>query len=534
MRFGNRATGRLLVGLMLCAGGVGLAPSPGETIPPTQAEEATTQVSAATTQRSVATSRESTATVPDGGEVVAGVGTGVPTTAPYASAEGEALLKRMMSAVQGLSSYRVRGSFRADIDVMGERDGQAVTFVTTYGAGGLFRHEAKGRLIIGCTGERMYSYKPPTLAMVPNAIGGAEDGASESTVLPRTTVGEYVSVAMPELPAAVDVLPSFVTEIVRTQDPVLLWKLLKDPAAELSRKAVSIERSGASLVLKGADNAVTRVEVDEATGLPRRVVFDLAGVFRARGVPAVKAAALIAEYGVFEPPSGPVAREAFSWTAPEDAVDVTQPAPKAATRPTVVPGFEARSPLVEAGEVGKAVPSVKVEDMGGGTTRPGGAGDAGTSEPGEEVTNPVDLVGRPAPEVTLSSLDGATVKLSSLRGQVVVLDFWATWCAPCPAVMAHSLKLHQDTGAGNQGVKVYGVNVGEKAPKVAKFLDERGLSELPVLLDPSGEASGEFLVGALPMVVVVDKEGVIRAVQLGNVQEAMEKLDALVKELQGK
>jgi thiol-disulfide isomerase/thioredoxin len=85
-----------------------------------------------------------------------------------------------------------------------------------------------------------------------------------------------------------------------------------------------------------------------------------------------------------------------------------------------------------------------------------------------------------APDFTLPTLEGRTVTLSALRGQVVFLNFWATWCPPCREEMPSIEQLHSALGA--QGLGVLAVDVDESPERVAKFVKDFRLG-FPVLLD---------------------------------------------------
>ena len=114
---------------------------------------------------------------------------------------------------------------------------------------------------------------------------------------------------------------------------------------------------------------------------------------------------------------------------------------------------------------------------------------------------------RKAPSIALKTLDGKSVKLDALKGRVVVVDFWSSWCAPCkatfPALNALAAELAE------QGVDVLAVSEDERRKDLDGFVAGIDL-RLRVLIDPHGDAAGGFRVGALPSLFVVDREGVIR------------------------
>lgn len=123
--------------------------------------------------------------------------------------------------------------------------------------------------------------------------------------------------------------------------------------------------------------------------------------------------------------------------------------------------------------------------------------------------------GEQAPDFTLNGLDGTPVSLSDLRGKVVVLNFWASWCPPCRVEMPHMQRLYEKYEAEN--VVVLGINLTstEKSPGAAQgFVEEQGLS-FPVLLDSKGEVMDTFRIVAYPTTYFIDEEGVIRQVSQG-------------------
>lgn len=123
-----------------------------------------------------------------------------------------------------------------------------------------------------------------------------------------------------------------------------------------------------------------------------------------------------------------------------------------------------------------------------------------------------DLAGKPAPDFTLTDLLGKPVKLSSLKGRVVLLDFWATWCGPCRIEMPRVQKLHRDFRA--KGLTVYGVNVGEELTKVRPFLTKNGYT-FPMLLDRKRAVAEKYGVNGIPTLVIVDRKGSVHSYFVG-------------------
>ena len=131
--------------------------------------------------------------------------------------------------------------------------------------------------------------------------------------------------------------------------------------------------------------------------------------------------------------------------------------------------------------------------------------------PGEER---LMLTGRPAADFTLKSLDGEPTQLSSLQGKVVVLDFWATWCPPCRAELPSIDKLSSEF-AGK--VEFLGVN-DEESATVKGFLKKAGYT-FPVLMDGKRQVHRTYGIRAIPVLLVIDRHGVIRQHFIGSRSE---------------
>lgn len=117
-----------------------------------------------------------------------------------------------------------------------------------------------------------------------------------------------------------------------------------------------------------------------------------------------------------------------------------------------------------------------------------------------------------APDFTLKSADGSNVKLSEYRGEVVLLNFWASWCGPCRQEMPVLDELHNQYK--ELGFTVLAINV-EKDPGKARRLLEEMKPGFPVLFDNSSTVSRQYDVVAMPSTVLVDRNGEMRYLHKG-------------------
>jgi len=130
------------------------------------------------------------------------------------------------------------------------------------------------------------------------------------------------------------------------------------------------------------------------------------------------------------------------------------------------------------------------------------------------LSGPAPEVGAQAPDFALQNLNGETVTLSGLRGQVVLINFWATWCAPCREEMP-AIEARYNRG----GFQVLAVDFGENAQQVQGFLEEIGV-DLPVLLDSDGSVQELYRVRGYPTTFIIDANGIVRFFHIGQMGEA--------------
>jgi cytochrome c biogenesis protein CcmG/thiol:disulfide interchange protein DsbE len=143
---------------------------------------------------------------------------------------------------------------------------------------------------------------------------------------------------------------------------------------------------------------------------------------------------------------------------------------------------------------------------------------------------PSPLVGRPAAAFALQSYDGKPLSLEGLRGQVVLLNFWASWCFPAcyeeAPVLQSAWQAYRD-----RGLVVLGVDIQDTEAAAGRFIQQFGIT-FPIAPDPKGKVSIDYGVYGVPETFVIDRRGIIRDKKVGALTEAYvrEKVEALLRE----
>jgi peroxiredoxin len=138
-----------------------------------------------------------------------------------------------------------------------------------------------------------------------------------------------------------------------------------------------------------------------------------------------------------------------------------------------------------------------------------------TGSPGSAAPAP----GAPAPPLVLPTLDGSTtVRLDELRGKVVLVNFWASWCEPCTREMPQFERWHEQYK--DAGLVVLGVNTLYQNDRAAveQFLHDNNIT-YPIVVDEDGDTTHRWLVPQLPRSYVVDRDGTVRFVKIGEFTE---------------
>lgn len=132
--------------------------------------------------------------------------------------------------------------------------------------------------------------------------------------------------------------------------------------------------------------------------------------------------------------------------------------------------------------------------------------------------------GQPAPNFISPALSGGEIGLTDYVGDVVVVNFWATWCPPCKAEMPGINAFYEKHQA--DGLVVLAVNAKESESLVRPFIESNNFT-FPVLLDPAGSVVNQYQVRSFPTTIIIDRDGVVRHIQVGMIsEEELERITA--------
>ena len=149
------------------------------------------------------------------------------------------------------------------------------------------------------------------------------------------------------------------------------------------------------------------------------------------------------------------------------------------------------------------------------------------------LANPLDTLraGAPAPAFQLNSNGGRPVSLGSLRGQIVLVNFWASWCGPCRKEMPILEQLNRQYR--NKGVTLVGVNVEPDSAAATDWLKATPVS-FPILFDVDSKVSKLYQVEGMPNTVILDRKGNVRYIHrgysAGAENEYLDQIRALIRE----
>lgn len=208
-------------------------------------------------------------------------------------------------------------------------------------------------------------------------------------------------------------------------------------------------------------------------------------------------------------------------TPEREATPTPPPSPTPPAEPT---GTPTSTPLSAAGDK-LALPTATPPPSPTPTDTPAPT----PTSPPPSVSQPAEglRIGDIAPDFTLGSNRASRVSLSELRGKIVILNFWATWCPPCRHEVPALQAIHNELGP--QGVVVLAINEGEKLENVERFAHDNKIS-FAVWLDEDRWAGNIYQVRAIPTTYFIDGEGIIRDIQIGTMSrdQIVSKLEKLL------
>lgn len=141
-------------------------------------------------------------------------------------------------------------------------------------------------------------------------------------------------------------------------------------------------------------------------------------------------------------------------------------------------------------------------------------------------------VGAQVPAYRAATLEGDTVALSDFRGRPVLVNLWATWCAPCRRETPYLQSVSERFA--DQGLEVVGVSVDNRTARgsIREFMEEYGVT-YTILHDPAGRALDTFSAIGLPVTLLVDGDGIVRFLQLGPIPEGYPRFESALEEVVG-
>ncbi len=139
-------------------------------------------------------------------------------------------------------------------------------------------------------------------------------------------------------------------------------------------------------------------------------------------------------------------------------------------------------------------------------------------------------VGSPAPALVLPTATGETVALDRLRGKVVYVDFWASWCGPCRKSFPWMAEMQKKYGPS--GLSIVAVNVDKKRPDAEKFLQATP-AQFTVVYDPTGAAPSAWNVKSMPSSFLIDGNGNVALIENGFREDGGSEMESRIKMLVG-
>ena len=371
-----------------------------------------------------------------------------PEQSAKVSPEAKQVIEKIDAAYAGIKHLELAGTFSADLNAAGTERKESKAFTATFAAPNKFRHLMQDDILVGSTGEKAYAFM-------------------EARNL-------YTQAEAPKEKTGLQKMPEPIPQVIQMQNPGLMLAMVKSAAAELSSTFTDIAKAEdtkigddaaayPTLRLTLPNKMVVTMLFHPETHLLRQARTDIKPMLEERGTPDVQNATLTVDYTTVKTNEGAaVKEEAFAWAPPKDARDLAEMA---------------------------------AADAGGG----GGGGSAA-------------LEGKPAPDFTVKDMNDKAVALKDLKGKVVVLDVWATWCPPCRASLPHLDELYEQTK--DKGVLVYAVNHQEEKGDVQAFVEQTKL-KTPVLLDAKGTVAQAYKAEGIPQTMVIGKDGTVKKVIVG-------------------